>query len=282
MKLEIRHQLRFQYSRPVFIEPIIIRLRPRSDCHQQLLDFQLQVEPGLAGCVDMIDLDGNNSLAAWFDGLHSSLVINASSRVETRRENPFDFILTDPGADRIPLAYPESLQDSLLPYLKGASEQQVSVFARETLNSAEGRTLPFLMGLTQKIHEDFEWCIREKGEPLTARETLVQKQGACRDLAVLFMECCRSVGLAARFVSGYGPWEKQKNEHPYLHAWTEVYLPGGGWRGYDPTQGLAVGDGYVALAAGPCPELAAPTSGAFRGTGAESHLDYDLKIEIVP
>ncbi len=282
MKLEIRHELRFKYSQPVFIEPIMIRLRPRSDCHQKLLDFHLQVDPELAGCVDMVDLDGNNSLAAWFDGLHSSLVITAVSRVETQRQNPFNFILTDPTADRIPLTYPESFQDSLQPYLKGARDSQVILFAEEIAMAAKGQTLPFLMGLTQKLHKDFEWCIREKGEPVAARETLIQKQGACRDLAVLFMECCRSVGLAARFVSGYGPWEKKKNEHPYLHAWTEVYLPGGGWRGYDPTQGLAVGDGYVALAAGPRPELAAPTSGAFRGTGADSHLDYDLKIEIVP
>ena len=119
----------------------------------------------------------------------------------------------------------------------------------------------------EKFMKTLKWCSPGKRRACGARETLApKKQGACRDLTVLFMACCRSVGLASRFVSGYGPGEK--NEHPYLHAWPEVYLPGGGWRGYDPTQGLAVGDGYVALAAGPHPELAAPDIRSYSGEPA--------------
>jgi len=279
VKLEIRHELRFRYSHPVFLEPLIIRLRPRNDCHQRLLDFHLKIEPEPVGCVDLIDLDGNTAISAWFDGLCPSLRIVATSLVETLRENPFAFILTGIGTDRLPMSYPEALRTSLHPYLKTASDPKVAAFAKDVATFSDGKTLSFLSDLTSKIHEEFQWAIREKGDPVSAGETLAKREGACRDLSVLFMECCRSMGLAVRFVSGYGPGEKGERRH--LHAWSEVYLPSGGWRGYDPTHGLAVADGYVALAAGPHPGLAAPTSGAFRGTGAESHLDYDLEIEIL-
>jgi len=107
---------------------------------------------------------------------------------------------------------------------------------------------------------------------------LRRKEGACRDLAVLFMDICRSLGLAARFVSGYKYSPDTPDQHE-LHAWAEVYLPGAGWRGYDPSWGLAVADHHVALAAGPAPQDAMPVTGTFRGTDVLSSLDYSVEIE---
>ena len=105
------------------------------------------------------------------------------------------------------------------------------------------------------------------------------RTGACRDLTVLFMECCRSLGLAARFVSGYQEGDKGTDRR-YMHAWAEVYLPGGGWRGFDPTHGIAVTDRHVAVASGPTPATAAPISGTFRGTGAIARMEAALRIEV--
>ena len=110
------------------------------------------------------------------------------------------------------------------------------------------------------------------------RVTLEKGQGACRDLAVLFVAACRALGFGARFVSGYhqGHSEPMRRD---LHAWAEVYLPGGGWRGYDPSLGLAVADRHVAVAAGTRPDQAAPISGSFRGTGVSSRMRAEIRME---
>lgn len=108
---------------------------------------------------------------------------------------------------------------------------------------------------------------------------LSQGAGACRDLSVLFLAACRHVGLPARFVSGYheGPPERGERE---LHAWAETYLPGGGWRGFDPSLGLAVADRHVAVAAAPDPRGAAPVAGTFRGPGRLVRLDHAIDLEM--
>ncbi len=108
-----------------------------------------------------------------------------------------------------------------------------------------------------------------------------RKEGSCRDLAVLFIETCRSVGIAARFVSGYHtvqPWQGARQ----LHAWAEIFLPGAGWRGYDPSQGLAVADQHIAIAAGATPQLAAPVTGSFRGNGVQSSFTAEIEIRALP
>jgi transglutaminase-like putative cysteine protease len=153
----------------------------------------------------------------------------------------------------------------------------VAEFAATIAAGVNGQILPFLSELSRKIHQEIDMPIREVGQPLPAEQTLREKRGACRDASVLFMECCRSQGIAARFVSGYQEGDNEA-ERRYMHAWAEVYLPGGGWRGYDPTHGLAIADRHIAVAASARPEMAAPTRGTFRGTGAASRMHTDLKI----
>ena len=106
------------------------------------------------------------------------------------------------------------------------------------------------------------------------------KCGACRDVSVLFNDACRSLGLPARFVSGYFEGDPDNPEND-LHAWSEVYLPGAGWRGFDPTHGLAVAARHVALIAGIEPDQAAPLTGSFRGTEATSEIEFDVKIRAI-
>ncbi|MBM3277498.1 MAG: transglutaminase family protein [Candidatus Handelsmanbacteria bacterium] len=138
-----------------------------------------------------------------------------------------------------------------------------------------GDTLRFLRSLNTHLHQHWGQLFRADGDPWHPERTLLERQGACRDLAVLFMAACRCQGLPARFVSGYQADAPLEEAHQ-LHAWAEVYLPGAGWRGYDPAQGLTVAERHVALAAGPTYELGRPTEGTFRCTGALSTLKAQI------
>ena len=140
---------------------------------------------------------------------------------------------------------------------------------------ANGRTVEFLTGFARNIHETYQTELREFGEPHPVAVTEQRRAGTCRDLAVLFIESCREEGWPARFVSGY---HVTANSPHHLHAWAEVLVPGGGWRGFDPTEGLAVGDRHVVVAAASKPRDAAPVIGAFRGTGAQSQMQVAIQL----
>lgn len=280
MFIEITHTTTYAFSRPVFLEPHTLRLRPRSDASQHLIRFELQVEPRPAGVSEGLDLEGNSVAHAWFEGLTDSLRVETRCEVETCRANPFDFIVSDPSADRLPVEYAAELLPSLALYRsREGSDDGVAGFAGSIADEVGGRSLPFLAALTRRILERCEVTIREEGEPQTPGVTLEGRRGACRDLAVLFVDACRALGFGARFVSGYqeGGADQERRE---LHAWAEVYLPGGGWRGYDPTLGLAVADRHVAVAAGVRPALAAPIAGSFRGSGVSSRIHADIRIQV--
>ncbi|HTE21154.1 MAG TPA: transglutaminase family protein [Armatimonadota bacterium] len=277
MFFQVRHTTRFDYSRPVLLEPHTVRLRPRSDAAQRLHRFDLTADPAAAGRSDLVDLDGNSPVHLWFTGLTEGLSLTTTFLVETLRANPFDF-LVDPPHLQLPLQYPEHLSASLRPYLDDAPPADpVADLSRDVLRDAGGEMVPFLGLLNSRVWDLSEKIIREEGDPLPAAETLAHGRGSCRDLTVLYMEACRAVGIAARFVSGYQEGVAEQRQRD-LHAWAEVYVPGGGWRGYDPTLGLAVADRHVALAAGPTSKGAAPVTGSFRGTGATSTLHAEIEL----
>ena len=209
----------------------------------------------------------------------NSPVVTTVSKVETLDHNPFDFVL-ESYASQIPFEYVKEEAVRLTPYLERASSgDDVSRFAQAIALEVNHETVPFLSALTRRIHENWQYQVRPLGDPWPASTTFQKRRGACRDLAVLLIDCFREAGLAARFVSGYRKNDARTTELE-LHAWAEVYLPGAGWRGYDPTTGLAVADGHVALAAGPNPRVAAPTSGTFRGTGVDSSIRTSIDIRI--
>jgi len=280
VRFHIKHATEYFYSRPVFLEPHIVRLRPRCDGAQDLTAFHLDIEPKPQMTAESLDLEGNTVLCAWFSGLIRSCRIETRCEVETRRANPYDFLLTDPACERLPADYAPDLQPRLAPYRRPNANPSgpVAGLAREAADSAGGDTLRFLPGLTERIAREFEVEIRDEGDPFDAGTTLAARRGACRDLAVLYVECCRCLGLAARFVSGYQEGEDRPDRR-YMHAWAEVYLPGGGWRGFDPTGAVAVADRHVAVAAAAEPAGASPLSGTFRGTGATSRIEAQIHIE---
>jgi transglutaminase-like putative cysteine protease len=280
MFFNISHQIKYTYSEPIFVEPLTVRLRPRCNSMQRVYKFSLNIEPAPAGIAEPIDLDGNNIATVWFDGLHDSISVSALSRVEVLPISPFNYVVTEKAVLALPVKYSQRYWGALDPYVRRRyGRSQVDSFIQPIIKETEGQTMPFLTKLASIMHEQFEREFRETGTPMTPNETIAKRSGACRDLALLFMESCRAVGLAARYTSGYGYAENENGlEKRHMHAWVEVYLPGGGWRGIDPSIGLAVSDRHVAVAAAAEPADAAPTGGTFLGTGIRSELEYEVSI----
>jgi transglutaminase-like putative cysteine protease len=277
MILSIRHQIEYRYDRPVFLGPLTVRLRPRGDAGQALRRFELAIDPAPVVRSEVLDATGNTATVAWFEGLHSKLNLSAQSDVETLMTNPFNYLITEPSAQDLPMVYPDEERRELQPYiLETCPDPTVATFAEDIVRTSGGKALDFLMTAADRIGRTCERAVRPEGEAWTAGETLRQRRGACRDLAVLLTAICRSVGLAARFVSGYH-YGDDRDRHE-LHAWAEVYLPGAGWRGFDPGQGLATADEHVALAAAAEPAGAAAIQGVFRGTGAQSSMRYSIEM----
>ena len=279
MLFHIRHRLTYAYGRPVFLEPMTLRLTPRQDASQRLLRHRLVILPTPAGVSQVLEPDGTDATVGWFANTHQDLTIEMETLVETLRGNPFDWIITDPSVRTLPAVYTEDVAHSLTPCLaNGGAHAPVAGWARGLAEEVEGDTAAFLMHLADHIHHGFAHIGRFDGDPFSPADTLLERRGACRDTAMLFVEACRTLGLASRFVSGYSMHHPPEVSEHELHAWAEVYLPGAGWRGYDPSLGLAVADGHVALAATPDHRLAAPVTGSYRGTGASSEMRYDLTV----
>jgi transglutaminase-like putative cysteine protease len=278
MDYRITHQTTYTYSAAVALAPHDLRLIPRSDGHQHLRSLTVQILPVPQGCSTVLDAYGNHLRRYWWSNdLTTTLMIQVTSEVETYCQNPFNYLL-EPWAMTLPFNYPQRLAHGLHPYLSGAVDPVAYQLAWETLARVDGAVLPFLSELNEQIYRTCQHQIRETGAPWPPCLTWSQQAGSCRDTAVLFIHACRAVGLAARFVSGYQEGDLDNPER-HLHAWVEIYLPGAGWRGYDPTHGLAVSDRHVALVATAEPADAAPIDGVLRGQGVTATMTYHLHIQ---
>lgn len=281
MLFTITHTTEYRFTRPVFFEPHQLRFQPRVDGSQRLVEFDLQIEPKPAGMTQALDLEGNVVTLAWFNNLHERMLLRATSVVETTRDNPYDFLLT-PTNQRLPINYQPWELAQLAPALARVPTSihvdPVHELAMQLREAARNEVVPFLIRLTETIYDRFRVIHREKGAPWPPATTMEQRQGACRDLTVLFIDICRVVGLAGRFVSGYQEGDNEQDKR-HLHAWAEVYLPGAGWRGFDPTHGLAVADRHVAIAAAIEPQHASPVIATYRGNQVEVELLADICIQ---
>ena len=274
MLWNIHHVTEYAYTGPVFLEPHVLRLTPCSDATQQLQSFEMQITPEPAGRSEVVGMDGNRVTHAWFEEQTESLRIEVRSRVATLRDDPFGFLWE--GARTLPLRYGETLRNRLWPYSDDRALAEVGRLADESALEAGGDAQTFPMVLASKIHARCEQVYREEGHARPGAKTLRLGEGSCRDLAQLFLEAARGKGYAGRFVSGYVGDSKEDSRE--LHAWAELFLPGGGWRGFDATSGLAVGAHHIALARGVVGEDAAPLSGTIRGS-AVSSLKASVRIE---
>lgn len=277
MRFQIEHRTEYQYSDAVHLDPHVLRLTPRPSPNKTVIRRELLITPEPQGIARVLDAEGNSTETVWFGGRTDRLSILMCCEVETRRINPFDYLITT-ACRGLPVMLDPVETVAMRPYLlREQPERLVTEYALELLAASNGRTLDFLNRLNENLNTRFTQEVREEGQPMTPVQTLLAQSGACRDLTVLFMDACRSVGLPARFVSGYQEGDVDM-EHRHLHAWAEVYLPGAGWRGYDPTLNLAVADGHIALAASHTPLGAAPVLGSFWGRQVTSILTHRLEL----
>lgn len=286
MRYQLSHTTTYTYSQSVILQPHLLRLRPRCDGDQTLEQFQVQVIPPPVGKTQILDPEGNAIARYWWaEHPTQQLSFQVQAQVVTHCINPFNFLL-EPWATQLPFDYPAAILAGLQPYLQdsflaGAGLDPVATqLAQEIAHATDGNPIMFLSELNQRIYKTCQHQIRETGAPFPASITWTRQSGSCRDLTVLFMSACRAVGLASRFVSGYQEGDADSLER-HLHAWAEVYLPGAGWRGYDPTQGLAVSDRHIPLVASAWPANAAPVTGTIQGKGATSTMNYQLSIEAI-
>ena len=283
MKFRIRHSTTYTYSRPVFLEPHLIRLCPRSDPRQRLLSFEFRVSPQPTGVSHNIDADSNPFHLVWFSDLTPEFTIDACSVVETLKPNPFDSFLTCD--DSLPLELTDDEATLLGPCLDSYSlirpgdAELIKSLGREVESRGSRTVFGSLQALNHYLFEYIEKTARPDRGLQSITTTLMSARGACRDTALVFMAVCRVWGIPSRFVSGCQEGDSEKPEGE-LHAWAEVYLPGFGWLGYDPTHGLAVADRHIAYAASALPEQAAPVTGTYRGTGAAATMAHQVEMTL--
>lgn len=279
MHFTIRHHTHYRYSRPVRFSPQQLRFHPRDDGAQRVIDHQLDITPTPLGRNEYLDLEGNRVTQVWFEEETDHFDIEVTMQVETLRRNAFDFILA-PEAAVLPIDHAHDAICARAYLERIEPDDAVTAFAAELSLAVKRDTLKFLDRLNRQMFAEFTQMHRDTGAPQSPACTLQSRRGACRDLAVLFVDCCRAEGIAARFASGYQKGHQQ-NERRHLHAWPEVYLPDAGWRGFDPTHGEAVADTHVTIAAASNARGTMPVSGNFSGEGASSTLDYTVKIQVL-
>src|SRR5262245_3432452 len=271
MRISVRHETLYRYAVPVRLAPHVLRLNPRAD--GGVLAASLTVDPAPAARHDSTDRFGNRVTHVSFDGVSYLLRIDSRFDLEIRAAAP----LRDPGLPRLP--WSSNPDDGLADYrLDGQHDITVEAFAAALASETGWAAMPFLDHLSQTLFTRIDRRIRVEGPAQAPADTLASGRGACRDIAVLFMAACRSLGIAARFVSGYQAQADTQDGGRHLHAWPEVFLPGLGWRGFDPTHGTAVTDGHVALCAAPDQAATMPVEGSFYANGVTATLDYRVQI----
>ncbi len=276
MRFFVCHETHYRYSSPVALAAHTLRLTPRAG-NATLLAHSLIIDPAPSVRQDLIDRYGNAVTHLEFAGFSDHLRIESRFDLEMRAVSA-----PDVGA-LSPLPWPSSAGDALADCLpSGDLDEGVRAFA-DGLASESGWEAPgFLEHLNQTLFTRMNRHIRPYGAAQSPAHTLATGKGACRDLAVLFMTACRSLGIPARFVSGYQAHADTPDGRRHLHAWAEVFLPGSGWRGFDPMHGLPVTDGHVALCAAPDQAATMPVEGGFYGDGVTSTLDYEVRISTQP
>jgi len=267
----LNHVTHYRYDRPVHLGPQVVRLRPAPHSRTRIMSYSMKVTPAQHFINWQQDPQANYLARLVFPDPTTFFRVEVDLVAEMAVYNPFDFFL-EPSAEKVPFAYEPELLVELAPYLRKA--EATPAFARY-LGGIDRRPLAtndFLVALNQKLQRDVAYLIRMEHGVQTPETTLLNASGSCRDSAWLLVQLLRHMNMAARFVSGYliqlksdvksldGP-SGTEVDFTDLHAWCEVYLPGAGWIGLDPTSGLFAGEGHIPLACSPEPSSAAPISG---------------------
>jgi uncharacterized protein (DUF2126 family)/transglutaminase-like putative cysteine protease len=286
----LRHRTHYRYDRPVTLGPQVIRLRPAPHCRTPILSYSLKLTPPKGHFLNwQQDAFGNYLARAVYPEKVREFAVEVDLVAEMSVYNPFDFFL-EPYAEQFPFTYEKKLATELAPFLrKNARKPRFGEFVA-SIDRTPRRTIDFLVELNSRVNRLVGYVIRLEPGVQTPEQTLIKATGSCRDSAWLLVNALRHAGLAARFVSGYliqlkadqkaldGPSGAAK-DFTDLHAWCEVFLPGAGWIGLDPTSGLLAGEGHIPLACSPEPSSAAAISGGV--DKAKVEFDFAMKVDRV-
>lgn len=265
-RLKILHRTYYNFSGLVTLQPHRLLLRPREGPELRIETSKLEISP-TAQLRWFRDAYDNAVALASFSEATSQLVIISECTVQQFDETPLDFLVAE-FAVNYPFQYDAESRDVLHPYLGQTSGDQAAVRAWVSQYWRPGeplQTYGLLARLCTAIKETLTYQAREQPGVQSPAETLARGAGSCRDFANLFMQAVRYLGLAARFVSGYLNAPYADGRGGSTHAWAEVYLPGAGWKGFDPTGGEVAGSRHIAVAVARLPEVVSPVTGAFVG-----------------
>ncbi len=287
----LSHKTDYRYDRRVTLSPQIIRLRPAPHSRTRVMSYALRVEPTPNFINWQQDAYANWQARAVFPEPVEHFSVHVDLVADMAVYNPFDFFI-EPSAEHFPFQYTEMLKRDLEPYLRCDPVTPLLAKQLAAVSREPQRSVDFLMGLNQSLRTKVRYLIRMEPGVQTPEETLSKASGSCRDSAWLMVQMLRHMGLAARFVSGYliqltpdvksldGP-SGTEVDFTDLHAWCEVFLPGAGWIGFDPTSGLMTGEGHIPLCATPEPSSAAPISGSMstpKGGKIETEFAHEMKV----
>jgi uncharacterized protein (DUF2126 family)/transglutaminase-like putative cysteine protease len=290
IKVALEHRTSYTFDRLVEVHPHVVRLRPAPHSRTPIEAYSLTVEPADHFVNWQQDAFGNFLARLVFPSRTRSLTITVGLIADLKVINPFDFFIEE-YAETIGFEYPKALAEDLKPYLRPVDESDegsgpgdlAQAWVKDFSVATGTRTIDFLVALNRAVNGDVGYSLRMEPGVQTPDFTLRTGIGSCRDSAWLLVSILRQMGLAARFVSGYlvqltsdvqaldGP-SGPAADFTDLHAWTEVYIPGAGWIGLDPTSGLFAGEGHIPLSATPHPASSAPITGATEPS--ETTLDF--------
>ena len=282
----LHHRTHYEYDRPVGHSPHVIRLRPAPHSRTPILAYSQRILPKEHFINWQHDPFLNHLARVVFPGLSRELLIELDLVAEMAVYNPFDFFLEE-AATQHPFVYESVLRKDLAPFMAwpGAGPRLLALVDR--WRGVRMRTIDFLVAVNRSLSEEIRYVIRLEPGVQTAEETLTLRTGSCRDTGWLLVQLLRALGFATRFVSGYliqlkpdvksldGPTGAE-SDFTDLHAWCEVYLPGAGWIGLDPTSGLLAGEGHIPLSCTPEPASAAPVTGAV--DPCETTMRHEMKV----
>ena len=280
MKIKYIHNLEYSYEESVQLGEHRLCIKPRSHGFQRLINFDLNISPNPKILYPLLAASGEEINRITFEGYTNNLSIKAVSEVETlKHPDIFDGVkerdLTLPFCRSI---INRDLQGALEGWMPNGQHDPSAVeLAQEALAGSSNNALSFTYQLIEIIQDRVKYTKRHTGPAWPASRTLRERVGSCRDLAMLMVEACRSVGIPSRFVSGYHFEDPLPNEFD-LHAWAELYIPGAGWRGFDPSGKGLIDERYLTLVSSSKSNLTAVITGNFRGrTNLKNNLSWEIK-----